>query len=356
MNIVGAIAAILNSLLLLFVSCCWCGCAGWIPFFNREWRPKGAGLVAAEVVYTVTDPPIKLFRRFIPPLRVGAIAHRLRLHTDDAAVLRPPGGHARIHALTARPLRPLDTLSEPRLCLPGTTAGHRRSGPRHRPATRALERGTTMALTPDDVVTKQFQHVRFKEGFDPDEVDDFLDEIVVEWRKTIAENDELKAKLAAVRVRLQRPLPRRPPKIVAEAPAPVPPRRSPTRPGRRGAPRPRAPASSSSPSACTTSTSQRASPSATSSSPTRSPRPLASSPKPRRRVAKKSPASTSERAQPREPHHRAAQVRARLPRAAAQVHRGQAARPRDHWRRRRVRPRCRPSASRPAFDRPSPPA
>ena len=54
-----------------------------------------------------------------------------------------------------------------------------------------------MALTPDDVVTKQFQHVGFKEGFDPDEVDDFLDEIVVEWRKTIAENDELKAKLAA---------------------------------------------------------------------------------------------------------------------------------------------------------------
>lgn len=55
-----------------------------------------------------------------------------------------------------------------------------------------------MALTPDDVVTKQFQHVRFKEGFDPDEVDDFLDEIVVEWRKTIAENDELKAKVSSL--------------------------------------------------------------------------------------------------------------------------------------------------------------
>lgn len=53
-----------------------------------------------------------------------------------------------------------------------------------------------MTLTPDEVVTKQFQHVRFKEGFDPDEVDDFLDEIVVEWRKTIAENEELKAKNA----------------------------------------------------------------------------------------------------------------------------------------------------------------
>ncbi len=53
-----------------------------------------------------------------------------------------------------------------------------------------------MALTPEDVVTKQFQHVRFKEGFDPDEVDDFLDENVVEWRKTIAENEELKARVA----------------------------------------------------------------------------------------------------------------------------------------------------------------
>lgn len=55
-----------------------------------------------------------------------------------------------------------------------------------------------MALTPDDVVHKEFQHVRFKDGFDPDEVDDFLDEIVVEWRKTLEENNELKAKIAAL--------------------------------------------------------------------------------------------------------------------------------------------------------------
>ncbi|TDN93179.1 DivIVA domain-containing protein [Microbacterium sp. BK668] len=76
-----------------------------------------------------------------------------------------------------------------------------------------------MALTPDDVVTKQFQHVRFKEGFDPDEVDDFLDEIVVEWRKTIAENEELKAKLAAYE---SGQAPAAAPEPVAEAPAPAP--------------------------------------------------------------------------------------------------------------------------------------
>ena len=73
-----------------------------------------------------------------------------------------------------------------------------------------------MALTPDDVVHKEFQHVRFKDGFDPEEVDDYLDEIVVEWRKTIEENNELKAKLAAFESGENAPAP------VAAAPAPAP--------------------------------------------------------------------------------------------------------------------------------------
>lgn len=77
-----------------------------------------------------------------------------------------------------------------------------------------------MALSPDDVVTKQFQHVRFKEGFDPDEVDDFLDEIVVEWRKALTENEELKAKLAAYESGAAAPAPAAPAPAPAEA-APV---------------------------------------------------------------------------------------------------------------------------------------
>jgi len=73
--VVQLIAAILNLALLLYVFVLLARLIlDWIPFFNREWRPHGAGLVAAEIVYTVTDPPIKLFRRFIPPLRIGAIA------------------------------------------------------------------------------------------------------------------------------------------------------------------------------------------------------------------------------------------------------------------------------------------
>jgi len=54
-----------------------------------------------------------------------------------------------------------------------------------------------MALTPEDVVNKRFQQTKFREGYDQDEVDDFLDEIVVELRRVYAENDELRQKLAA---------------------------------------------------------------------------------------------------------------------------------------------------------------
>lgn len=75
MPVVQIIASILNLALLLYVFVLLARLIiDWIPFFNREWRPKGAGLVAAEIIYTVTDPPIRLFRRFIPPLRIGSIA------------------------------------------------------------------------------------------------------------------------------------------------------------------------------------------------------------------------------------------------------------------------------------------
>ncbi|MFZ5872104.1 MAG: DivIVA domain-containing protein, partial [Actinomycetota bacterium] len=54
-----------------------------------------------------------------------------------------------------------------------------------------------MALTPEEVVNKRFQPTKFREGYDQDEVDDFLDEVVNELRRLNAENDELRQKLAA---------------------------------------------------------------------------------------------------------------------------------------------------------------
>lgn len=52
-----------------------------------------------------------------------------------------------------------------------------------------------MALTPEDVVNKRFQPTKFREGYDQDEVDDFLDEIVVEFRRLNQENDDLRKQL-----------------------------------------------------------------------------------------------------------------------------------------------------------------
>jgi len=46
----------------------------WVQVFSRDWRPRGILLVLAELVYTLTDPPLNWLRRYIPPLRLGPVA------------------------------------------------------------------------------------------------------------------------------------------------------------------------------------------------------------------------------------------------------------------------------------------
>ena len=53
-------------------------------------------------------------------------------------------------------------------------------------------------LTADDVLNKKFQATKFREGYDQDEVDDFLDEVVNSLRVLQGENAELKAKIATL--------------------------------------------------------------------------------------------------------------------------------------------------------------
>lgn len=49
-----------------------------------------------------------------------------------------------------------------------------------------------MALTPEDILAKRFQVTKFREGYDQDEVDDYLDEVVIELRRVLGENEELR--------------------------------------------------------------------------------------------------------------------------------------------------------------------
>jgi YggT family protein len=40
---------------------------------NGAWRPKGLLVVLVESIYTITDPPLKAIRKFVPALRLGPV-------------------------------------------------------------------------------------------------------------------------------------------------------------------------------------------------------------------------------------------------------------------------------------------
>jgi YggT family protein len=42
--------------------------------YSRSWTPSGPLAVVAEVVFTATDPPLRLLRRYIRPVRLGSVS------------------------------------------------------------------------------------------------------------------------------------------------------------------------------------------------------------------------------------------------------------------------------------------
>ena len=52
-----------------------------------------------------------------------------------------------------------------------------------------------MTLSPEDVIKKSFSATHLRRGYDETQVDDFLDEVVLELRRLIAENDSLRSDL-----------------------------------------------------------------------------------------------------------------------------------------------------------------
>lgn len=45
----------------------------FIRSFSRDWHPRGVTVVILELIMTITDPPVKLLRRLIPVLTIGAV-------------------------------------------------------------------------------------------------------------------------------------------------------------------------------------------------------------------------------------------------------------------------------------------
>ncbi|CAN5168151.1 hypothetical protein BH09ACT3_BH09ACT3_00890 [soil metagenome] len=73
--VVSVVATIAYYLLLAYFFTMWARFVlDLARTFSRDWRPKGAMLIFAEVVFSLTDPPLTAVRRVVKPLRVGGAA------------------------------------------------------------------------------------------------------------------------------------------------------------------------------------------------------------------------------------------------------------------------------------------
>jgi YggT family protein len=65
--VVAALDALIAYFLVMWVRLVF----DWARVLQPAWRPRGLALVVAESAYAITDPPIRLVRRVVPPIRVG---------------------------------------------------------------------------------------------------------------------------------------------------------------------------------------------------------------------------------------------------------------------------------------------
>ena len=70
-----AVGALLSTLLGLFLYILLARIIiEYIMMFARSWQPRGLILMLVDLVFQITDPPMKLVRRFVPPLRFGQVS------------------------------------------------------------------------------------------------------------------------------------------------------------------------------------------------------------------------------------------------------------------------------------------
>jgi len=71
---IAIIALLAYAALTIFIVLMWVRFVlDLIATYSRQWRPRGAALVLAEAVYSVTDPPVRAVRRVVKPVRLGTV-------------------------------------------------------------------------------------------------------------------------------------------------------------------------------------------------------------------------------------------------------------------------------------------
>lgn len=72
---VATVASLISSLLSLYVLILIARLVlEYVSIFARDWRPNGPLLLLSEIVFTLTDPPLKAIRKVVPSLRIGNVA------------------------------------------------------------------------------------------------------------------------------------------------------------------------------------------------------------------------------------------------------------------------------------------
>lgn len=75
MEVIYAITTIIRLAIRLYILVLWARLIiDWVMVFKRDFRPRNGLAVAVELVFSLTDPPIKMFRKLLPPIRIGQIA------------------------------------------------------------------------------------------------------------------------------------------------------------------------------------------------------------------------------------------------------------------------------------------
>jgi len=71
-SIVSILAWIVFVALGIFIVLMWVRLIlDWVRVLQPRWRPTGPLLIVAELCFAVTDPPIKVVRRVVKPIRIG---------------------------------------------------------------------------------------------------------------------------------------------------------------------------------------------------------------------------------------------------------------------------------------------
>lgn len=71
MSPIGAVLSTLIEIAIILVIARFV--VDWVQLLARQWQPRGFIAVLCELIFSLTDPPLRALRKVIPPIRLGGV-------------------------------------------------------------------------------------------------------------------------------------------------------------------------------------------------------------------------------------------------------------------------------------------